>query len=41
MSGKSKKSYWQAFSCAGDSMHEAFLHLDSVPSEITVADALE
>ena len=37
MSGKSKKSYWQAFSYAG----EAFFHLGSVPLESTVADALE
>ena len=41
MSGKSKKSYWQAFSYTGDSIHEAFFHLDSVPLESTVADALE
>ena len=41
MSGKSKKSYWQAFSYAGDSIHEAFYHLGSVPLESTVADALE
>ena len=41
MSGKRKKSYWQAFSYAGDSIHEAFFHLDSVPLESTVADALE
>ena len=34
MSGKSKKSYWQAFSYAGDSIHEVDL-------ESTVADALE
>ena len=40
-SGKSKKSYWQAFSYAGDSIHEAFFHLGSVPLESTVADALE
>ena len=37
MSGKSKKSYWQA----GDSIHEAFVHLGSVPLESIVADALE
>ena len=41
MSGKSKKSYWQAFSYAGDSIHEAFFYLDSVLSESTVADVLE
>ena len=43
MSGKSKKSYWQAFSYAGDSIHEAFFHLGLlvVPLESTVADALE
>ena len=41
MSGKSKKSYWQAFSFARDSVHEAFFHLRSVPLESTVADALE
>ena len=41
MSGKSKKSYWQAFTYAGDFIHEAFFHLDSVPLESTVADALE
>ena len=41
MSGKSKKSYWQEFSYAGDSIHEAFFHLGSVPLESTVADALE
>ena len=41
MSGKSKKSYWQVFSYAGDSIHEAFFHLGSVPLESTVADALE
>ena len=41
MSGQSKKSYWQAFSYAGDSIHEAFFHLGSVPLESTVADALE
>ena len=41
MSGKSKKSYWQAFSYARDSIHEAFFHLGSVPLESTVADALE
>ena len=40
MSGKSKKSYWQAFSYAGDSIHEVFFHLGSVPLESTVADAL-
>ena len=39
--GKSKKSYWQTFSYAGDSIHEAFFHLGSVPLESTVADALE
>ena len=41
MSGKNKKSYWQAFSYAGDCMREAFFHLGSAPSESTVADALE
>ena len=41
MSWQSKKSYWQAFSYAGDSIHEAFFHLGSVPLESTVADALE
>ena len=41
MSGKSKKSYWQAFSYAEDSIHEAFFHLDSEPLESTVAEALE
>ena len=41
MSGKSKKTYWQAFSYAGDFIHEAFFHLGSVPLESTVADALE
>ena len=41
MSGKCKKSYWQVFSYAGDSIHEAFFHLDAVPLESTVADALE
>ena len=41
MSGKSKKSYWQAFSYDGDSIHEAFFHLGWVPLESTVADALE
>ena len=41
MPGKSKKSYWQAFSYAGDSIHEASFLLDSVPLESTVADALE
>ena len=41
MSGQSKKSYWQALSYAGDSIHEAFFHLGSVPLESTVADALE
>ena len=41
MSGKSKKSYWLAFSYAGDSIHEAFFHLGSVPLESTVVDALE
>ena len=41
MSGKSKESYWQAFSYAGDSIHEAFFHRGSVPLESTVADALE
>ena len=41
MSGKDKKSYWQAFSYAGESIHEAFFHLGSVPLESTVADALE
>ena len=41
MPGKSKKSYWQAFSYAGDSIHEAFFHLGSVSLESTVADALE
>ena len=41
MSGKSKKSYWQAFSYAGDSIHEAFFHPGSVLLESTVADALE
>ena len=30
-----------AFSFARDSIHEAFFHLDSVPLESTVADALE
>ena len=40
-SGKSKKSYWQAFSYAGDFIHEAFFYLDSVPLESTVADVLE
>ena len=39
--GKSKKSYWQAFSDAGESFNEAFFHLGSVPLESTVADALE
>ena len=38
---KLKKSYWQAFSYAGDSIHEAFFHLGSVHLESTVADALE
>ena len=41
MSGKSKKSYWQAFSNARDSIHEVFFHLGSVPLESTMADALE
>ena len=41
MSGKIKKSYWQAFSYAGDSIQEAFCHLGSVSLESTVADALE
>ena len=41
MSGKSKNSYWQAISYVGDSIHEAFFHLGSVPLESTVADALE
>ena len=41
MSGKSKKAYWQAFSHTGDSIHKEFFHLDSVPLESTVADALE
>ena len=41
MSGKSKKSYWQEFSYAGDSIHEAFFHLGSVPLESTEAGALE
>ena len=41
MSGKSKKSYWQAFGYAGDSIHKAFFHLGSVPLESTVADALD
>ena len=41
MSRKSMKSYWQAFSYAGDYIHEAFFHLGSVPLESTVADALE
>ena len=41
MSGKSKKSYWQAFSYAGDSINEAFFHLGSVPFKSIVADALE
>ena len=41
MPGKGKKSYWQAFSYAEDSIHEAFFHLDSVPLESTEADALE
>ena len=41
MSGQSKKSYWQAFAYAGDSIHEAFFHLGSLPLESTVADALE
>ena len=41
MSGKSNKSYWQAFSYARDSIHEAFLHLGSVSLESTEADALE
>ena len=41
MSGKSKKSYLQAFSYAGDSIHEALFHLGSVPLESTVADALD
>ena len=40
MSGKSKKSYWQAFSYAGP-IHEAFFHRGSVPLESNVADALE
>ena len=35
MSGQSKKSYWQAFGYAGDSIHEAFFHLGSVPLEST------
>ena len=35
------ESYWQAISCAGDSIYEAFFHLGSVPLESTVADALE
>ena len=41
MSGNSKKSYRQAFSYAGDSIHEAFFHLGSVPLESTVVDALD
>ena len=41
MSGKSKKSYWQALSYARDSIHEAFFHLGSAHLESTVADALE
>ena len=41
MSGKSKKSYWQAFSYSGDSIKEAFFYLGSVPLESTVMDALE
>ena len=41
MSGKSKESYWQAFSNAGDSIHEVFFHLGSVPLESTVPDALK
>ena len=41
MSGKSKKSYWQAFIYVGDSIHEAFFYLGSVPLESNVADALE
>ena len=41
MSGKGKKSYWQAFSFAGDSFYESFFHLGSVPLESTVVDALE
>ena len=41
MSGKSKKSYWQAFSYARDSIHDAFFHLGSVPLESTLADALD
>ena len=41
MSGKNKKTYWQAISYARDSIHEAFFHLGSVPLESTVADALE
>ena len=36
MPGKSMKSYWQAISYAGDSIHEAFFHLGSVPLESTV-----
>ena len=41
MSGNGKKSYWQAFSYAGDSIHETFFHLDLVPLESTMADAQE
>ena len=39
--GKSKTLYWQVFSYAGDSIHEAFFHRGSVSLESTVADALE
>ena len=39
-SGKSKESFWQAFSYAWDSIHEAIFHLDSGPLECNVADAL-
>ena len=38
MSGKGK-TYWQAFSSAGDSIEETFCHLGSVPFESTVTDA--
>ena len=41
MSEKGRISYCQAFSNAGDSIQEALCHLDSVPLESTVTDALE
>ena len=33
---KSKTLYWQAFSYAGDSIHEAFFHRGSVALESTL-----